>query len=485
MHTLKKLLAFVAVPVLLAAGCSTPASRLAADWRGIQKPALRAFKPQQPRRLTLPNGMLILLQEDHELPLIAGSAWIRGGSREEPAAKVGLVSIYGQAWRAGGSVKRGGDALDDYLEMRAAEVETWGGTDSTGVSFNCLKENFEEVFPVFEELLRTEPAFPQDKIDLAKRQINTGIARRNDNHWEIAGREAAKLVYGADSPYARVPEYDTVKAVARDDLAAWFSDHVHPNNIILSIVGDFDSKEMAARLEKSFAAWPSGKAALKLAQSFPGPKPGVYVVEKEDVKQSNLRLVHLGITMDNPDYFAIEVMNKLFGGGFASRLFTNVRSKKGLAYSVWGGVGAAMDHPGIFQVAMGTKTEGTAAGIDALLEEIDNLSRNPPTPVELQRAKDGLLNSFVFRFDSKEKVLNEQATYAFYGYPPDFLDRYEAAVRAVTAADVTRVAGKYVRRDKLAILVVGKTKDFDRDLKSFGPVTMIDITIPGQARPGL
>jgi zinc protease len=236
---------------------------------------------------------------------------------------------------------------------------------------------------------------------------------------------------------------------------------------------------MAARLRKSFAAWPRGKAVPKLEQSFPGPKPGVYVVDKENVKQSNLRLVHLGITMDNPDYFVLEVMNKIFGGGFASRLVTNVRSKKGLAYAVWGGVGAGMDRPGMFQVAMGTRTEGTAAGVDALLEEMDSLRRNPPTTDELQRAKEGLLNSFVFRFDSKAKTLNEQATYAFYGYPPDFLDRYESAIRAVTAADVSRVAGKYVHPDQLAILVVGRMKDFDRDLSAFGPVTKLDITIPG------
>ena len=463
---------------LLAAGCFSPAARQAADWRELRPPALRPFKPQQPQRLTLPNGMLILLQEDRELPLIRGRVRIRGGSREESAAKVGLVSIYAQAWRTGGSVRRGGDALDDFLEMRAAKVETWGEMDSTGVSFNCLKEDFEAVFSVVEELLFSEPAFPQDKLELAKRQLNTGIARRNDSHAEIAAREAAKLVYGADSPYARVPEYATVKAVTREDLAAWHRDYVHPNNAILSIVGDFDPLQMAARLEKSFGAWPRGPAAAKTEPGFPAPKPGVYVADKEDVKQSNLRLVHLGITMDNPDYFAVQVMNRIFGGSFGSRLVTHVRSRKGLAYAVRGGVGAAMDHPGLFQVMMGTKTESTAAGIDALLEEIDALRRTPPTPEELQRAKDGLLNSFVFRFDSREKTLEEQATLAFYGYPPDFLDGYEAAIRAVTAADVMRVADRYVHRDKLAILVVGNTKDFDRDLSGFGPVTRVDLTIP-------
>jgi zinc protease len=467
------------VAVSLAAAVALPSASPAqvTDWKEIRKPALRAFQPQQPRRLVLGNGLVIFLQEDHELPLIQGTLRIRGGSREEDPKKVGLVSVYGQAWRTGGTRTRTGDQLDDALEARAARLETSGGQDSTTVSFNCLKETFPEVFDVFLELVRA-PEFRPDKIELAKNQLNTGIARRNDSPQSILFRESAKLAYGADSPYGRHSEYATVAAVTRDDLLAWHKAYVHPNNMILGLVGDFDSRAMEATLRKALASWPRGPAARKVEASFPGPTPGVYFVQKDDVNQSFIRLVHMGTRTDDPEYYALTVMNEVFGGSFASRLFTNVRSKKGLAYAVGGAVGTSFDYPGLFSVFTATKSGTTAAAIDALYEEIDNLKKSPATAEELQRGKESILNSFVFRLDSKAKVLNEKMTYEFYGYPSDFLERFQAGIERVGAEDVARVARKYIERDKLAVVVVGRAADFDRPLSSFGKVTTIDVTIP-------
>jgi zinc protease len=479
--TRRALLPVGLVALALLAG-SGPVLAQATDWRQIPKAPLRPFQPQQPRRLALPNGMVILLQEDHELPLVRGFARIRGGSRDEPADKAGLVGILDEAWRTGGTTQKTGDQLDDFLEARAARVETSGGLDSTSISFDCLKASFDEVWPVFLELLR-DPAFREDKIALAKNQANTGIARRNDDAGGIAAREARRLGYGADSPYARNTEYATVAAVTRDDLLAWHKRYVHPNNIVMGVVGDFQTAQMEATLKKAFAAWPKGPAAAKVPAQFAGPKPGVYFVAKDDVNQSNIRMVHLGTTRDNPDYYALEVMNEVFGGGFSGRLLSNIRSKKGLAYGVGGGVGSNFDYPGLFSLAMGTKSESTAAAIDALYEEIDKLQTSPATAEELRRAKDTILNSFVFRFDSKSKVLNEKLLYEFYGYPSDFLERYRAAIDKVTAEDVSRVARKYVHKDQIALLVVGKAADFDRPLSSFGPVTALDIHIPEGTAP--
>ncbi len=458
-------------------GAAPPARGQATDWKQIVKPPLHEFHPQQPRRIALPNGMVIFLQENHELPLINGTASIRGGGREEPADKVGLISTYGQAWRTGGTKAKTGDQLDDYLEARAAKVETGGGPDNVTVSWSCLKGDFDDVFKVFVEVLR-EPEFREDKIDLAKKQLNTGISRRNDDPLQIAARESRKLVYGADSPYARVPEYATAAAATREDLLNWHKASVHPNNIILGVAGDFDSRAMEATLRQAFASWAKGPAAKKVEVSFPEPKPGIYFIPKDDVNQSAIRMVHLGTRRDNPDYYAVEVLNEIFGGGLSSRLFSNVRSKKGLAYYVFGGIGTEFDHPGVFQLGMGTKSQTTAASVDALYEELDGLDKNPGTAEELAKAKDALLNSFIFRFDTKEKVLRERMLYEFYGYPADFLERYRAGIEKVTLADVARVAHFYVHKDRLAVLVVGKASDFERPLSSFGPVATLDISIP-------
>ena len=452
----------------------------ARDWREIPKAPLRAFTPQRPTRIALPNGLVIFLQEDHELPLVRGTARIRGGAREEPAEKTGLASVYGQVWRTGGTKARSGDQLDDELEARGARVETGAGLDSTFASWDCLKESFDPVFAVWLDLLRN-PEFREDKLPIAKNQLNTGIARRNDDAGQIAARESRKLGYGKDSPYARQPEYATVAAVTRDDLVAWHKATVHPNNLILGVVGDFDSKAMAARLREALGKWPKGPAAPRAETAFQDPKPGVYFVQKDDVTQSQIRMVHLGVRRDSPDYFALEVMNEVLGGGFSARLFSNIRSKKGLAYSVGGGVGSNYDYPGLFSLSMGTKSGSTAAAIDALYEEIDNLTKAPVSAQELARAKDAILNSFVFRFDTKQEVMAERILYEFYGYPPDFLERYRAGIEKVTAEDVARVARAHVHRAKIALLVVGKAQDFDRPLAGFGEVTTLDVTIPGGA----
>ena len=450
------------------------------DWTQIKNPPLHELKIQQPHRIDLPNGMIILLQEDHELPLISGTAIIRGGSREEPAAKAGLVDIYGEVWRTGGTVSKTGDQLDDLLESKAAKVETGGDIDSTSISFDSLKGDFEPVFAVFVNLLRN-PAFREEKIGLARDQIKTGISRRNDDPGEIAGREATKLAYGADNPYARTVEYYTVQAVTRDDLVDWHHRYVHPNNIILGITGDFDPAQMEKTLRQQFQSWQKGPAATTPQITFNKPTPGIYFVPKEDINQSSIRMVAAGTTKNDPDYYALQVLNEILSGGFSSRLVNNIRSRKGLAYSVGGGVGTAFDHPGIFELSMGTKTQTTAAAIDALNEEIDNLVKSPPTEAELKRARESILNSFIFSYDSKQKILQQQMALAFYGYPADFLDRFRTGVEKVTTADLQRVATKFAHKNEFAVLVVGKPSDFDRPLSSFGPVKTIDITIPEAA----
>jgi zinc protease len=438
---------------------------------------LPPFHPQEPKRIELPNGLVIFLQEDHELPTIDAIARIRGGSRSEPAAKTGLVSLYGEVWRTSGTKTQTGDQLDDYLEIRAAKVETGGNADSTIVSLTCLKEDFDDTFKVFADLLR-EPEFREDKLDLAKRETFDGISRRNDEAGGIAGRESVKLAYGAANPYARVPEYATVAAVTRQDLVDWHHAYVHPNNIILGFAGDFDSAQIEAMLRKAFGGWAKGPAAKAPEIKFESAKPGYYLVKKEDVNQSSIHMVTLGVTRNNPDFYAIEVFNEVMGGGFSSRLIQSLRTAQGLAYSVGGGIGARFDHPGILQLAMGTKSGSTVQAILGLYAEIDKLKTSPITDAEIKRAKDSILNAFVFNFDSPDKVLRERMAYEYYGYPADFLERYRAGIEKVNTADVARVAAKYVHKDQLAVLVVGNTAEFDKPLSSLGAVTDVDITIP-------
>ena len=448
------------------------------DYRDIKTPPLHQTPVAQPKRIQLPNGMVIFLMEDHELPLIRGNAYIRGGERDLPADKAGLSGIYGQAWRTGGTATKTGDQLDEQLEARAARVETFADDDSSGVSLDVLKGDFDAVFPIFVDILRN-PEFRQEKIDLAKTQANTGISRRNDDAQSIGGRESTKLGYGPNSPYAREPEYATIASITRDDLLAFHRKTVQPNNIILGFSGDFDAAKMEAKLKQTFASWPKGPAVPAAAPAEITPaKPGVYFVAKDDVTQSNVYLVHSGTTRNNPDYYALAVMNEIFGGGFAGRLFNEIRTARGLAYGVSGGVGAGWDHPGLFRSWTGTKSGTTVEAINALKGELNNLITKPFTAEELAQAKEGILNAYVFTIDSKSKVLGRRMELEFYGFPADYYDKYPGNIQKVTVDDVIRVAKKYVHPEQVAVLVVGKEKDFDKPLSTLGTVTPIDITIP-------
>jgi zinc protease len=456
----------------------------AVSWKDVPIAPLPAFHPAQPKRIVFPNGMVVFLQEDHELPMVDGVARIRGGGRAVPANKVGMIDIYGEVWRTGGTKSQTGDQLDDFLEQRAARVETGGGGDSTTISWSCLKGDLDDVFKVFVEVLQN-PEFRADKIEIAQKGMYDAISRRNDEPDGIAGREAAKLAYGANSPLARSAEYATVAAVKRQDLIDWHHTYVHPNNMILGVVGDFDSAAMEARLRTAFAAWAKGPAVKDPEIAIASAAPGTYLVEKSDVNQSNIYLVGLGTTRRNPDYYAISVFNEAFGGGFSSRLFSDIRTTKGLAYSVGGGIGTGWDRPGMIRLIMSTKSQSTIESIQALDEELSDLPQKRPIgDEEIKRAKDAILNSFIFRFDSPEKVLQEKMAYEFYGYPLDFLEQYQTAIQKVTKEDVARVAAKYIHRDQLSVLVVGNATEFDKDLSSLGAVKKIDITIPAPP-PGI
>ena len=447
------------------------------DYKEIKTPSLRQFSMPQPKRIQLGNGMVIFLQEDHELPVVRGRATIRGGERDVPAAKAGLIDIYEQAWRTGGTVKQTGDQLDEFLEARAAIVETGADTDSTSVSLNVLKGDLDTVFPIWLDLLRN-PAFRQEKIDLAKAQVNTAISRRNDQPGSIVGREVIRLGYGVSSPYARQPEYATVASITREDLLDFHKRTVHPNNIIVSFIGDFDSAKMEKRLRDAFSSLPRGPQISKPDPAMTPAKPGLYFVAKEDVTQANISMVHPGIERNNPDYYALQVMNDIFSGSFSGRLMQSLRSQRGLTYGVSGGVGSAWDYPGLFRVGMATKSETALESVDALRGEVRRLVNDPVTEAELSLAKESILNAYVFTMDTREKALQQRVLLEFYGFPADYFTKYPSMIEKVTAEDVQRVAKKYVHPDQLAILVVGNEAKFEKPLSTLGPVTPIDITIP-------
>lgn len=456
---------------------------IAQTWQDIEVPPLPDQEVPTPRRIELDNGMVVILLEDHELPLVEATALIRTGTRLETADKAGLPELTGTVLRTGGTTSMTPADLDEFLEDRAASVETGIGTTSGSASMSALTQDYPEVLKVFADVLRN-PAFEEDKLEVAKTQQRAGIARQNDDPQDIAFREFRELIYGGDSSYALANTYQSIDNVSREDLVAWHERYYHPNRVILGLVGDFDSDEALAQVREAFGDWQRGPAVP--ADEVSGlvfdeaDEAGIYYVEKSDMTQSNIVIGHLGVEKDHPDYYAIEALNNILSGSFASRLFTNVRSAKGLAYAVFGSIGSNYDYPGVFTMFTSTKTETTAAAIDALIEEAENLTAKPPTEEELDKAKEAILKSFVFQSDSMREILGQQLSYEYFGYPLDWLERYREGIDNVTLEEV-RAAAKHVRPEDFAILVVGPKEGLDRPLSEFGEVIAVDISIPEPA----
>ncbi|HYO81710.1 MAG TPA: pitrilysin family protein [Bryobacteraceae bacterium] len=445
----------------------------------LKFPELRQVRLPEVATFTLPNGMRVYMLENHELPVVSGSATVRTGNLFEPANKVGLAGITGSVLRTGGTKQRTGEQIDESLENMAASVESGIGETSGSVSFNALRENTDEVLEIFKDVL-TNPEFRQDKINLIKTQTKSALARRNDDPGSIAGREFASVVYGRNNAYGWDQTYEHVDNITREDLLAFYSRYFFPSNIMLSVYGDFKPAEMRAKLEKLFADWTVKQEAVPPFPKVTAPKdsPGVYLATKTDVTQTFFELGHLGGVLRDKDYPALSIMSDILGGGFASRLFLKVRTEQGLAYSVGGGWGANYGHEGLFRIAGSTKSASTVDALQSIRKEIDRLRTEEVTKQELETARQSVLNSFVFAFDHPRKILGRYVVYEYWGYPRDFIYQYQKAVQAVTAADVLRVAKAHLSPERIATVAVGNPKEFGKPLTAIGAVKELKIDLP-------
>jgi zinc protease len=457
---------------------SSCAPKYALHYKELTFPKLGDIEIPEVERVTLANGMQLFLLEDHELPLIRISARIRTGSIYEPADKVGLASITGSVMRTGGTASRTGDEIDELLEQIAASVETGIGLNSGYASMSVLKRDIGTGLEILADVLM-HPEFREDKIQLAKILHRSSIARRNDNVMAIAGREFDKLIYGPDNVYARHTEYATIDSISRDDLVAFHKKFYCPNNMMLTVCGDFDTDDIIKKIEKAFEGWEKTDVQLPAVPEVQYEfRPTVNVIRKDDVNQSNIYLGHIGGLRSDPDYFALILMNRVLGSGFSSRLFKNIRSREGLAYSVFGIYSANYDYPGVFYVGCQTKSESTVYAIRAMVEEVKKMTESEVTDEELAIARESYLNSFVFNFDTKGEIVNRLMIYEYFGYPADFLQKTKRNIEKVTKADVLRVAKKHLKPDMVQILAVGRPQDFGEPMSTLGPTREIDITIP-------
>ena len=448
------------------------------DPRAMTFPPLGEIRTPEIARETLDNGLVIYLLEDHEFPLVDIQVLVHAGGIYEPQALRGLAQLTGEVLRTGGTATVPGDSLDERLGSMGASIETEIRPTEGHVTASFLSRNANQGLALLADLIR-HPAFPDEKIDLAKVDLRTQIASRNDDALGIAGREFGRLMYGHDSPYGWFPEYQTIEAITRADVVRFHAEHFHPDRMILTVYGDFDRAAMLKELRRLLGDWPAIRQPLPPDPPVPAEGPqGVYYARKEGVTQSIVFFGLIGTRASEPDYAPLQLLDQILGSGFTSRLVNEIRTQRGLAYAVGSGPGTGWHHPGVWMVYLMTQSDSTVVAAQLAREEVSRITREAVSETELATAKDIVLNQLVFDLSSKERILRRRAFYEFYGYPADFLESYQQRVRSLTAQDLRETAQRRIHADRMATVIVGMKEDFARPIADLGPVTELDITIP-------
>ncbi|HKE62094.1 MAG TPA: pitrilysin family protein [Nitrospira sp.] len=438
------------------------------------------FSPPEPARHVLENGMVVYLLEDHELPLVSLSATMRTGGWLEPQDKIGLAGLTGSLMRTGGGGGLTAEKIDEELEQFAIDINMGMGRQSGIASLDVLSKDLARGMRIFAGLLR-QPAFEPERVELAKLQAIEAIRRRQDNPGSIVSREFLKQLYGPEHPSARESTIESVKRITRDDLAAFHQRTVHPNGIILGVTGDFKTNEMLALLRGTFGDWQKGDVPeLKIAEvSELTGRSNVRFVSKE-TSQTHLRVGHLSIKEQDADYVPLAIANDILGGSsFRSRLFNDVRTKRGLAYSVGSRLNTGVHDQGVWLMRAETKLPSTQEVINRFVANMERMRTELVTAEELAEAKEAYVNSFVFSFASPSAIVGRFVELEYDGLPKDFLQQLRARVIALSREDVLAAAKKHFHADRLTIVAVGSGEALPKLLSGFGEVKEIKLAPEG------
>ncbi|MDP1947740.1 MAG: pitrilysin family protein [Nitrospirota bacterium] len=435
------------------------------------------FTPPEPDRVVLENGMVVYLLEDHELPLVSITATMRTGGWLDPADKVGLASLTGSIMRTGGGGGLSAEQVDEELEQFAGDVGISIGRQSGSASLDVLSKDLKRGLQIFAGLIRT-PAFEPAKVELAKLQSIEGIRRRQDNPGSIVGREFVKLLYGADHPTARESSIESVTRITREDLIAFHKKTVHPNGMMVGVTGDFEKTAMLALLREIFGDWKKGEVPVLTIADVPqsqAPKPVVRFVNK-DTSQTHLRVGHLSIKEQDPDYVSLAIANDILGGSsFRSRLFNDVRTKRGLAYSVGSRLNTGVHDQGVWLMRAETKLPSTQEVIARFVANMERMRTELVTDSELAEAKEAYVNSFVFSFASSSAIVGRLVELEYDGLPKDFLQQLRARVVALTKEEILAASKKHFHPERLTIVAVGAGEALPKLLSGFGEVKEVKV----------
>lgn len=418
--------------------------------------ALPATANMVPQRSVLGNGMILLTSEQRALPMVSIELLIDAGSRHDAPKQEGLANLTARLLTYG-TQRRTALQISETLDFIGASLSAGCGDDLATVSMTVLKKDLGTGLELLAEVL-TLSTFPQEEIDRQKQSIIASIKAREESPGDIAQRRFAAALY-PQSPYGRPVEGSeaSVKGLEQQSLKAFYERYYRPNRTILSVVGDISHQEIARALNEAFRSWPKGEpATAPVAPSKIGTVDTIRV--NKDLTQANIILGHEGVGRENPDYYAIQVMNYILGGGgFASRTLDSIRNERGLAYSVYSYFSAEKGH-GTFELVMQTKNDTALEAVRIAKAEIRRMREELVTEEELSDAKDYLTGSFPLRFDTNRKVANFLAQVEYFQLGLDYPDRYADFIKKVTREDVQHVAQKYLKPETLITVIVANQK---------------------------
>jgi len=405
------------------------------------------------KRTIMPNGLTVLHSENHNLPIVMVTLLVKAGQRHEAKEKAGLANLTAELLTEG-TKNRSSREISEEIDFIGASLDASAGNDFTTITLSVLKKDIDKGFELFSDIL-LNATFPQAEIDRKREEIKGSLRQQEEDPSFIAGRAFKKEVFG-DHPYGRLIEgsTNTLDTITKDDLVMFYSDFFLPNNAILSIAGDLTSNELNSVMKKYLGAWKKADLLLIPRSDIEGKKAKSVIKIDKDLTQANIIVGHLGISRDNPDYYAVSVMNYLLGGGgFSSRLMQSVRDKMGLAYDVHSFFSAYKEE-GSFQIGVQTKNESANVALDEILRQIERMRSEMVSDEELSDAKAYLTGSFPRKLDTSRKIADFFASVEFYGLGADYIEKYPSYINSVTKEDVLRVARKYLDTEHYVLVIV-------------------------------
>jgi predicted Zn-dependent peptidase len=460
---------------ILVALTSAASEKPLANPRSITFPPL-VYQIPKAERVMLECGMPVYLLRDSELPIINMTAMVRVGSVYEPGDRNGLAAMTGNVMRSGGAGGLSPEKMDDELEFMASSVESSIGSDMGTVSLTTLTKNFSRTLQIFSDVL-LRPDFSAVRVEIARKQSIEGLRRQNDDPKEIAGREIGRAIY-AGHPLGAIPTFASISSISRQELLDFHDRFFRTDNVILAISGSFEREPLLKELNAIFG--PARKREALLLPEIPQPRKNFtaeIIYGKKDVNQTVIRMGHLGLSKDDPELYAVRVLDYILGGSFTSRLTMEIRTNQGLAYNVGSRFDIGRRFTGSFIAETETKAESTVKAIKLMTGIIAGMTKEPVSDSELNAAREYIVNSFMFGFASPATIVMQRARLEYYGYDADYLERYRENIAKVSKTDVLNAARKYLHPDAFKLVVVGNAEKFDAPVAATGAVRELDLKL--------